>query len=239
MEVAGLVLAGPAVVAQLLQVSIGGYKVFSQAQSAGTDINRCQHALDIQRERLEDWVRKLATLGGNLSNIVGSNTKRYQVILETLVLIAEVFTQVEQLETKYGIRHNDIILREVNPTQSSSLAKIDFAVRRRKRDIFRGAMRGVWSPDAQEGDSIKHRAESTKLSVGPLRKLAASSVDLSVQQNTSLVKRSHETGLELAVPGIRDEITRIEKKKPNHIKRLFQDMPGLSGCFLPRKSLRF
>jgi hypothetical protein len=98
MEVAGLVLAGLAVVAQLLQVSIGGYKVFSQAQSAGTDINRCQHALDVQRERLEDWVRKLATLGGNLSNIVGSNTKRYQVILETLVLMQRCLLKSNNLK---------------------------------------------------------------------------------------------------------------------------------------------
>jgi hypothetical protein len=102
-EIAGVIIAGPAIVERLLQVSLDGYRVFQNAKMVGKEIQQCGYELDITRVRLEDWMRALTKCGGDLSVVLGGKSRRYQLVLETLALIAGVFAQVEQLEKKYGI----------------------------------------------------------------------------------------------------------------------------------------
>ena len=103
MEVAGVVLAGPPIVAGLLKLSIEGYRVFKDASSAGKAIENRFYDLEVTRERLQNWIEELDRRGGDLSALLGEKTRRYQLVLQTLVLIASVFAEAEQLEKKYGI----------------------------------------------------------------------------------------------------------------------------------------
>jgi len=101
-EIAGLCLASPPIVFQLIKVTLDGYRVFADARLSGKELWCCQRDLEVQRERLEDWVRRIADHGGDLSALVSPD--RYGIILSTLALIAEIFASVNVLEKKYGIR---------------------------------------------------------------------------------------------------------------------------------------
>ncbi|KAI9765584.1 MAG: hypothetical protein M1840_007273 [Geoglossum simile] len=78
LEVAGVALAVPAIVAQLLKVSKEGYELFQNAQAVPKDVQRQLHSM-------------------------GSPPPQYRLVLQTLVMIAGVFAEVRQLEEKYGI----------------------------------------------------------------------------------------------------------------------------------------
>ena len=101
-EIAGIALAGPAVVGQLLKVTLEGYHIFTEAAAAGNGLQSCERSLRVQRERLEDWIKQLSFMGGDLSVLI--EAKRYELILDTLAAIAGVFARADELETKYGIR---------------------------------------------------------------------------------------------------------------------------------------
>lgn len=103
-EVAGIVLAGPVVVGQLIKTSLEGYRMFSEVQECGKDVRRHQRAMDFQRIRLMDWTRLISEHGGDLSALI--DARKYQLALETLVYIAAIFADVDHLEKKYGIRRS-------------------------------------------------------------------------------------------------------------------------------------
>jgi hypothetical protein len=124
-EVIGVVLAVPAVVEQLLNVCLAGYGLFRAAQSVGKDVQDQIHDLDVSRQALEDWIRELASCGDKLESIIEPNTFRYELILRTLAMIASVFTEVEQLEKKYGISCVD---REAQGADANREVKMEVRV---------------------------------------------------------------------------------------------------------------
>jgi len=101
MELAGVFLATPGIVGQLLKVSLEGYQLFSRANAFGKDLVRVQYFMEVERERLEDWTRRLSKLGGDLSKLVGPDKRLYCIILETLARIATVFAELGQLIEGY------------------------------------------------------------------------------------------------------------------------------------------
>ena len=104
-EIAGAVLATPGIAQLLVCTAVQGCQIFQDAKLAGEGIQRCQVELDTHRLRLEDWIEEVNSFGGDLAALVGGRSnKRYTLILRTLVLITGLFAQVDQLESKYGIR---------------------------------------------------------------------------------------------------------------------------------------
>src|SRR5690606_7527971 len=103
-EVAGIVLAGPAIVGMLVRTSLDGYKIFNSARNSGTELRLHQRDLDMQRLRLENWAKLIQSRGGDLSTLV--DDKHYELILQTLVVIAGVFVDVDALHQKYGIQRS-------------------------------------------------------------------------------------------------------------------------------------
>jgi hypothetical protein len=106
MEVVGIGLAIPGVIDLLLKTALSGYKVFSSVQSHGSQLGQHQWHLDRQRERFEEWTTQLRNNSGSTSALFASETRRGQFILETLVRIAAVFAEADQLESKYGIKRS-------------------------------------------------------------------------------------------------------------------------------------
>jgi len=93
-EIAGVVLAGPAIVVQLLKFSIDGCNAIVGAQATGKELHRCQRDLDVVRHRLEDWIRNFVGTGGDLWSVLKQDPRRYIAVLETLSSIAEFFAKV-------------------------------------------------------------------------------------------------------------------------------------------------
>ncbi|TGZ80330.1 hypothetical protein EX30DRAFT_57162 [Ascodesmis nigricans] len=79
-EIAGAVLAGPAVVDQLLKVTLEGYRIFSEAATAGDGLHQYHRELDVQCKLLKDWIHMIAEYGGGLSILVDS--MRYEGMID-------------------------------------------------------------------------------------------------------------------------------------------------------------
>ncbi|RPA74722.1 hypothetical protein BJ508DRAFT_418494 [Ascobolus immersus RN42] len=101
LEIAGLALAGPTVVAQLVHTSLEGYRIFSEVQKVGGDLVRYQHTMDIQRNKLSVWEQQIKEYGKDLSELLDET--QYLLTLRTLVYIAAVFADLQYIEQKYKI----------------------------------------------------------------------------------------------------------------------------------------
>jgi len=70
-------------------------------------IQLCEYGFNVAQVQLEGWIQTLSDSGGDLSLLIDQISKRYQMVLETLALIAGVFSQVEQLGRVWcRSRHN-------------------------------------------------------------------------------------------------------------------------------------
>ncbi|KAF3211496.1 hypothetical protein TWF106_010216 [Orbilia oligospora] len=103
LEVVGVALAIPAVVQQLINISIKGYDIFQSAKLAGTELQKHQVALKVIYVKLEEWVGQLQRLGEDLEVVLGVSTMRYTTTLDVLALIAGEFVGVDQLNKKYQV----------------------------------------------------------------------------------------------------------------------------------------
>ncbi|EGX43199.1 hypothetical protein AOL_s00215g655 [Orbilia oligospora ATCC 24927] len=103
LEVVGVALAIPAVVQQLINISVKGYDIFQSAKLAGTELQKHQVALKVIYVKLEEWVSQLQRLGEDLEVVLGASTMRYATTLDVLALIAGEFVGVNQLNKKYQV----------------------------------------------------------------------------------------------------------------------------------------
>jgi len=223
-EVAGVMLAGPAVVGQLLKVSVEGYKAFSEAQATGKKLRQRQRDLEVARHRLEDWIHDLGKVGGNLWAVFERDPRRYITILETLASIAEVFAKVELLQSKYGIKY---VSPDEQPSSSTSIQLTETnnpdeaARRRRKHDWFKG----LFQLEASDSNGSKLLVPSPKPSRGgsviALSKQAASSfTNLPLPSNSGSTVLKHSRDLELAVPEVHAMVSQMEKKAEQYQQTL-------------------
>ncbi|KAF2788218.1 hypothetical protein K505DRAFT_315276 [Melanomma pulvis-pyrius CBS 109.77] len=120
LEIAGLAVAVPALVAQLVQISKAGYDLFQNARDVPTNVQTQLYSMNVSRVQLEDWDQELSRCKGGLTAVIDPVSLRYRLVLETLILIAGVFSEVRQLEEKYGIScvvENDPDVERVGPVE--------------------------------------------------------------------------------------------------------------------------
>jgi hypothetical protein len=203
----------PGLIKLLLEVTLDGYKTIYRAQQCGMDISSCMLLLGIEWERLESWIQQLFDEGGDLSRLIDPTTKLYRVVLEVLSQMAGLFAQVENLESKYGIRRAKLGTGNEVCTQLLPLAKGDStAAKASKRDVWRQKLqalrpgfKGVFLTG--NSDSPLKKAKLLKL------KAAASSIlNPNRCRNTELDKCATDTDLEITVPRMPEVVQEIQKK---------------------------
>jgi hypothetical protein len=214
MEVAGLLVGVPGLVKLLLEVTLDGYKTFSSARSCGKDIGSCLLLLEVERERLKDWIRHLSNGGGDLSKVIDPTTNRYCVVLEVLSQMAGLFAQVGELESKYGIRRveprtgNQVgtklpLFAEGGPT----------AERVRKRDVLRQKFHALRPGSGGVVFNTGYSDPTLKKATTPKLKAAASSTpNLHSYDNTKLNKYKIDSDLEITAPRMTEVVEGVEKK---------------------------
>jgi hypothetical protein len=214
MEVAGLLIGIPGLVKLLLEVTLDGYKTFSSVQSCGKDIGSCMLLLDVERERLEDWIRQLSTRGGDLSRLIDPTTKRYRVVLEVLAQMAGLFARVEELESKYGIRRVELGSgNEVDSKRQAITEGDSLPAKTRKRDMWRQRLKAL-RPGSQgavlnTGNSDLMLKEATPHK----HKLVTSSIPILISNgSTELAQYTIDTDLEVSVPRMLEVVKGIEKQ---------------------------
>lgn len=175
-----------------------GCKIFQDAELVGVGIQRCQVELGVHRLRLEEWIEEVNSLGGDLAALVGGRSnKRYTLILRTLVLITGMFAQVNQLETKYGIR------REA-PHGSIKAG-------------LRGMLLGRGQQNDRSGSGLmvpgrEHPKSRYTSSLPTLRKSSSSSaLSLDTVGLEQIVDRSHGLDLEYDVQGLEEFAESMER----------------------------
>jgi hypothetical protein len=105
METVGLALGIPGLVGLLLQTSLQGYKIFSTARALDEDFGHYQHQFNVQHQKLTDWATTLKQSAGqaeSLSDFLNADPQRFQLIVNTLTRMAQLFADVRQLQDLYG-----------------------------------------------------------------------------------------------------------------------------------------
>ncbi|KAK6331293.1 hypothetical protein TWF730_004380 [Orbilia blumenaviensis] len=102
-EIAGIALAGPAVIAGLIKTSIAGYRTFHDTKLVGKEYQQLKLEIDVQEERYLAWIRNLSNHGGDLSSIIDPKSRQYELILTTLAMIAGVFVELDKVDSRYGL----------------------------------------------------------------------------------------------------------------------------------------
>jgi hypothetical protein len=223
-EVAGVMLTGPAVVGQLLKVSIEGYKAFSEAQAAGKELRQRQRDLEVARHRLEDWIHDLGKVGGDLWLVFEQDPQRYITLLETLASIAEVFAKVELLQSKYGIKCDN---PDGQPSSATSIHLTETsnsdeaAQRRRKRDWFKG----LFHLETSDSNGSRLLVPSPKLPRGGSaialpKQVVSPFTNLPLPSNSGSTVLKYSRDLELAVPEVREMVSQMEKKAEQYQQTL-------------------
>jgi hypothetical protein len=216
-EVAGIVLAGPAIVERLLQVAIDGYKVFQSVKLVGKEYRKCQLELNMTRVRLEDWMRGLSASGGDLGSVLGANSMRYYLALEVLVLIAETFARVEELERKYDITQTrpDVSSQQVESIEG------DAPGQKKPFSVFK-TLRTHLRPHRQVQSSTSSRSTSPALPTSSLShtdllkfelaKVSLSGSSASIDEKVAVASHSTEADLDVDAPDLADCIIEMDKK---------------------------
>lgn len=203
-EIAGVIIAGPAIVERLLQVSLDGYRVFQNAKMVGKGIQQCRYELDVTRVRLEDWMRALTKCGGDLSVVLGGKSRRYQLVLETLALIAGVFAQVEQLEKKYGIARVNLDQSRVKKLQPAE-----------KGLGIGGWVKKHFYPPRQVSSSGRSRSSSPAPKYSQSHNsstwLPPTNLSSILDDENAILKYSRDLDLEFDAPGLGECIAQMEE----------------------------
>ncbi|KAK6337134.1 hypothetical protein TWF718_009918 [Orbilia javanica] len=100
-EIAGIALAGPAVVVQLIKTSVDGYRFFQETKLVGEEYQQLKLEVDIQKERYLAWIRKLSNRGGDLSKLIDPTTRQYELVLTILAMLVSLFAEVDQFNHRY------------------------------------------------------------------------------------------------------------------------------------------
>jgi hypothetical protein len=220
-EIAGIALAAPAIVQQLVKVSLEGYKVFQGVKDVGMDFQKLLHALGVIQAQLEDWDKKLSELGGF---VLGIKSRRYQLILETLALMAGVFVEVDQLERRYGIRRSNAHTlpdrtQSVENYQSPQMERsprkwLNLSLPHLRRSRSR-------SRDSRSGDLIHlgSAAQSSPDLSGP-EKLSSSRTELMGTNLKRYLSNPTESDLEVQLVGLDDCTRQIEVKVQEYQRTL-------------------
>lgn len=99
-EIAGIALAVPGVVGQLLKISLEGYRVFSNAQSLDEDYSDYRHRFELADQNLRDWAKQ------NSHEIKDMDENRKRLVINTLSIIARIFASVERMGHLYGLEED-------------------------------------------------------------------------------------------------------------------------------------
>jgi hypothetical protein len=141
--------------------------------------------------------------------------------------MARVFTQVRELESKYGIQRVQLGTRGEIVPPLPPLTETDAAVKhRRKRDVLRRLWFGSGGAgaDFRKTDPVLQRAASYKPN---LRAAASSTLNLnSGSSSNELTKCAVGSGLEITVPRMPEVVEGIEKKA-----RLYHETVSPYGHF--------
>lgn len=108
-EIAALALAMPPVIEQLIKISKLGYDLVEGGRNMTKNFQDSLLPIGISRARFEEWdqARIVACGGDDLSRVIDPKSRRYQLVLLTIVKIGGIFTDIKQLEGKYGIVKED------------------------------------------------------------------------------------------------------------------------------------
>jgi predicted ATP-binding protein involved in virulence len=121
MEIAGLALGAPGVVALLIQTSLSGYQAFLVVKDLNKNFEEYHHQFSVEQKRLKDWVKKLKDRAGEdycnekLLLAFNGDEERLALVERTLTKIAYLFADVRNLDKLYGIK---AVLSDTDPVPS-------------------------------------------------------------------------------------------------------------------------
>ncbi|KAF3318063.1 hypothetical protein TWF173_008802 [Orbilia oligospora] len=233
LEVVGVALAIPAVVQQLINISVKGYNIFQSAQLAGTELQKHQVALKIIYVKLEEWVGQLQRLEEDLEVVLGASTMRYTTTLDVLALIAREFVEVNQLNKKY----------QVTSSSLDKLLRIEEAQVEVKRPEGLRTRLSTWLRPRLGHKKIKHQKTGTIISddnfvvpsqnVQLLKEASRSTPELLEYANapvigsiSTLLDPSSGINLDNCVAGLDSHIKLVEEKTSKYSEAL-----KLAQCF--------
>jgi len=109
MELAGLAVGIPGLAALLIKTSLQGYEVFSNIRGLDEDFRFYHTQFGLQEQILKDWGKRLEeyTAGRQLEEVLGSENERYKLIIKTAAEIAQLFANIDSMESDYGVRQED------------------------------------------------------------------------------------------------------------------------------------
>ncbi|KAF3935759.1 hypothetical protein ABW19_dt0210035 [Dactylella cylindrospora] len=231
-EIAGITLAGPAIVHQLIKVSIDGYQAFQDTKLVGKQYQQLKHDFDVQHERYLDWLRTLSASGGDLSNILDPKSRRYELVLTTLARIAGIFAEMDQLKQRYGITR---ITSGDSVENRISVAEEDTAAEKRGFKKYLGKMFSSRTRKQVSGSSPRPESTVAVLqSHGPLSEKSSSKGTYLVSEQElvtpgsgygmkkldSILKSPQDSELEVQVPGLERRVTELGRKAEEYQQAL-------------------
>lgn len=88
---------------QLFQIGLGGYNIISDARSVGTDYDRFQSSLNIEKERYIKWGNAWGITEPEVPPELRPGSSQYNTIIGTLARISAVIGSANELHRRYGI----------------------------------------------------------------------------------------------------------------------------------------
>lgn len=127
MEVAGVAIGVPGLISLLVTTSLEGYCIVSSLCSFKEDFGLLHYQFEIEHTKLKDWLNKAsgasdASISSKLSEMSATDRGRVGLIVSIFVRIAQLFVDVRQMESLYGVRVTmDVTKATENPRKRDLL----------------------------------------------------------------------------------------------------------------------
>ena len=128
MEAAGLAIGAPGLALLLWNITKDGLEIIADCKDLPAEHQSIVHRIDIEKQRLHDWKRDV---GGKLSHDPEpSEQERHRLILQSMALIAHLFTDLNLAERKY----KSVAQKSDDAPRKSFTARVFPALFRKKQD---------------------------------------------------------------------------------------------------------
>ncbi|KAI5813334.1 hypothetical protein BZA77DRAFT_121893, partial [Pyronema omphalodes] len=193
MEVASLTLGIPGLISLLFITSLEGYRIVSSVRSFKDDFGSLHYQFEVEHQKLKDWWKSIdstsgasdASISSKLLEMSASDKNRARLIASTLLRIAQLFADVRQMESLYGIR----VTVDANATQTTEYL--------RKRDRL------------HPGRLIRHFRSGSNVSIA----IAVPEVPCTLLSDGEMDLNLDIEKLKLLAPDIRSAVSSYERFK--------------------------